>query len=111
MGFTSPHVVNFYGVHAVSKSVIYVIEGLDASIRSLDCAIERHSRFYKQNPSPIRDATHDALLYQRELFHSTRLRMSSAQLRLGNIINLVSGLGFGNSSFTFIILDHILIIF
>ena len=89
MGSMNPQGINFYEVHAVSKNVMYVIEGLDAALRSLDCAIERHSRLYEQYRSQIGRTTHDALLYRREMFHSTRLRMSSAQQRLGNIINLV----------------------
>ena len=83
------HAIDFYKVHAVAKNAIYIIESLDAALRSLDGAIARHTDMSNQHPSPIWRATHDALLYRKELFHSTGLRMSSAHQRLRNAINLV----------------------
>jgi len=76
--------------HAVAKNAVFSIEGLDAVLRALDMAITYH-----EDGEPPQDRnlawkrTHKALLYRRELFHSTRLRSLSSQNRIQNIISLV----------------------
>jgi len=69
-----------------------MVEGLDAVLRSLQCALRYHSEMEKlQNDDPaIWEAIQRSLDYRKEMFHSTRLRMLSVDQRLKNIINMVS---------------------
>ncbi|KAH9904159.1 hypothetical protein F4778DRAFT_780840 [Xylariomycetidae sp. FL2044] len=76
-------------IHNIAKGAMHLIEGVDAALRSLECVIGHHA----EAPTDSRDgivwrATHDALRHRRELFYSTRLRLTSIDQRLKNIINL-----------------------
>jgi hypothetical protein len=80
--------IDYNHVHTIATDAIHLAEGLDASLRSLECAIRNHSESHQTN-SPIWKATHDAFLHRREMFWSTRLRITSIEQRLSNVINLV----------------------
>ena len=81
--------IDYNSIHNLAKDAIHLVEGLDAVLRSLECALQCHSEIV-ENKSDIWTATQDALRYQREMFHSTRLRMRSVEQRLSNIINMVN---------------------
>lgn len=74
--------------HALAKDAIYLVEGLDAVLRSLECTIRAHDEMDKHDFA-LWQATKDALNHRREMFHSTRLRLASIDQRLKNVINLV----------------------
>ncbi|KAM5465147.1 hypothetical protein MferCBS49748_005087 [Microsporum ferrugineum] len=80
--------VDLHHVHTIAKNAIFMLEGVDATLRSLDAAVTHHQELSQTRP-PIWRATHSSLLYRKELFHSTRLRIISVEKRLQNIINLV----------------------
>jgi hypothetical protein len=83
--------IDYNSIHNLAKDAIHMVEGLDASLRSLECALRYHSEMEKlQKDDPaIWEAIHRSLHYRREMFHSTRLRMLSVDQRLKNIINMV----------------------
>lgn len=80
--------INYNGIHNLAKDAIHMVEGLDAVLRSVECALRCHSEIEKDD-SVVWTATHNALQYRKEMFHSTRLRMVSVEQRLKNVINLV----------------------
>jgi hypothetical protein len=80
--------INYNGIHNLAKDAIHMVEGLDAVLRSVECALRCHSEKEKDD-SVVWTATHNALQYRKEMFHSTRLRMVSVEQRLKNVINLV----------------------
>jgi len=80
--------IDYNGIHNLAKDAIHLVEGLDAVLRSLECVLRYHGEIEKHD-SVIWKATHDALHYRREMFHSTRLRMLSVEQRLKNVINMV----------------------
>jgi hypothetical protein len=80
--------IDYHGIHNLAKDAIHLVEGLDAVLRSLECTLSCHSKIEKHD-FVIWNATHDALHYRREMFHSTRLRMLSVEQRLKNVINMV----------------------
>ncbi|EFE32211.1 uncharacterized protein ARB_01102 [Trichophyton benhamiae CBS 112371] len=110
--FPGPPVVDIYYVHTIAKNAIFMLEAVDATLRSLDAAIAHHQELsYTISPpqknkkeenrkilhlvngtsdkrSPIWRATQGMLLHRRELFQATRLRTISVEKRLTNIINL-----------------------
>lgn len=81
--------VDYSYIHAVSKDAIHLLEGVDATIRSLECTIQAHSETQATDTFAWSGAR-DNLRLRRELFHSTRLRLLSIDQRLKNVINLVS---------------------
>lgn len=87
--------IDYNSIHNLAKDAIHMVEGLDASLRSLECALRYHSEMEKlQRDDPaIWEATHRSLHYRREMFHSTRLRMLSVDQRLKNIINMAFNIG------------------
>ncbi|EEQ35659.1 conserved hypothetical protein [Microsporum canis CBS 113480] len=86
-GSASPPAVDLHHVHTIAKNAIFMLEGVDATLRSLDAAVTHHQELSQTRP-PVWRATHSSLLYRKELFHSTRLRIISVEKRLQNIINL-----------------------
>jgi hypothetical protein len=88
--------IDYHGIHNLAKDAVHLVEGLDAVLRSLECALRYHSEIEKHDPI-IWNATHDALHHRREMFHSTRLQMLSVEQRLKNVINMVGH--FSSSSF------------
>jgi hypothetical protein len=80
--------IEYNRIHALAKDAIHLVEGLDAVLRSLECAIRAHAEMDKRDVA-IWQATQDALHHRREMFHSTKLRLSSIDQRLKNVINLV----------------------
>ncbi|KIX00001.1 uncharacterized protein Z518_10928 [Rhinocladiella mackenziei CBS 650.93] len=85
-------VLDYTRIHRFAKDTIFLIEGLEAALRSLERAIQCHADTGKKNPV-IWQATHEALLHHREMFHSTRLRTLSVEHRLKNLINLAFNIG------------------
>ncbi|KAM5471201.1 hypothetical protein MauCBS54593_003541 [Microsporum audouinii] len=85
--FPGPPVVDLHHAHTVAKNAIFMLEGLDATLRSLDAAIIYHQEISDIYPTIWR-ATHNTLLHRRELFQATKLRTISVEKRLTNIINL-----------------------
>jgi hypothetical protein len=81
--------VDLNELHGIAKNLIFMLESLDAALRALDAAIASHCET-RHACSEMWRATHSSLLYRRELFHATRLRILSVDNRVKNIINLVS---------------------
>jgi hypothetical protein len=81
--------IDYTGIHNLAKDAIHMMESLDAVLRSVECALHCH-REQEKHDSVIWTATHNALQYRKEMFHSTRLRIASVEQRLKNVINLVS---------------------
>jgi hypothetical protein len=80
-------------IHMDAKNVIFMIEGLDAAIRSLEVAIEAYNDFGAQEKikeQPLWITTLRSLKYRREMFQATRLKIISCQARIKNTIDLVS---------------------
>lgn len=71
--------INYNSIHDLAKDAIHMVEGLDAVLRSLECALRYHSEMEKlqKDDLAIWEATHRSLDYRKEMFHSTRLRMLS----------------------------------
>jgi hypothetical protein len=71
-----------------------MLEVLDAAILCLESAISRHHALRDNNtPGLNRDEwenTEQSLEYKKQLFHSTKLRISSTNQRMQTAINLVS---------------------
>lgn len=71
------------------------MEGVDATLRSLKCVLDAHDELKAKDPQigeeygRIMNNTTEALKHRVELLQSTRLRLSSVDKRLQNIINLV----------------------
>src|SRR5690349_8598736 len=87
--------------HAVAKNAIYRVEGIDAVLRSLNMALACHeeSAPAAQDRSVVAwQRAQKALVYRKELFHSTKLRSLSSQSRVQNIIELVCFLPFNSPS-------------
>jgi hypothetical protein len=80
--------IDYNGIHNLAKDAIHMVEGLDAVLRSVECALSYHREIEKHD-SVIWTATHNALQYRKEMFHSTRLRMVSVEQRLKNVVNMV----------------------
>jgi len=80
--------IEYNRIHALAKDAIHLVEGLDAVLRSLECAIRAHAEMDKRDVA-MWQATQDALHHRKEMFHSTKLRLSSIDQRLKNVINLV----------------------
>ncbi|KAF3481513.1 uncharacterized protein GIQ15_04272 [Arthroderma uncinatum] len=85
--FQGAPVVDLHHVHTIAKNAIFMLEGLEATLRSLDAAIAHH-RELPDTHLPIWKATHSTLVHRRELFQATKLRIISVEKRLANIINL-----------------------
>lgn len=83
--------IDYNSIHHLSKDSIHLVEGLDAVLRSLECALRCHNEM--EHNSDVWKVTQDALHYRREMFHSTRLRMISVEQRLKNVINLAFNVG------------------
>jgi hypothetical protein len=81
--------VDYSKIHSLAKDTIHQEEGLDAALRSLECALRHHGEIYEHD-TEMWKFTQDALYHRREMFYSTRLRMVSVEQRLKNIINMVS---------------------
>lgn len=79
---------DYKNIHNLAKDAIHMVEGLDAALRSVECALHYHGEVEKHD-ALIWTATHNALQYRKEMFHSTRLRMVSVEQRLKNVINMV----------------------
>ncbi|KAF8851593.1 hypothetical protein BDZ45DRAFT_695785 [Acephala macrosclerotiorum] len=87
--------IDYNSIHDLAKDAIHMVEGLDAVLRSLECALHYHSEIEKlQEDDPaIWEAIHRCLHYRKEMFHSTRLRMLSVDQRLKNVINMAFNIG------------------
>lgn len=86
---TTPLAIDYERIHYIAKEALFLIEGVDAAIRTLDCVSQNHSRNF-HGSAVTRNAVQDALAHRREVLASTRLRLTSLDQRIKNIINLVS---------------------
>jgi len=86
-------------LHTVAKNAIFMIEGLNAVLRTLDSATASHADA-THNTSRHWKNIHRSLRYRAELFQSTMLRTVSSQERIKNVIDLVGAeLGLPQSVF------------
>ncbi|KIW17845.1 hypothetical protein PV08_05040 [Exophiala spinifera] len=78
--------VNLEHLYRITQTVIYLREGLDATIASLSLAAEHCRKSPRQKDSHLlRDNVLSQLQYRREMLRSTRLRLISLHERLKNI--------------------------
>ncbi|KAI1773001.1 hypothetical protein F4818DRAFT_424582 [Hypoxylon cercidicola] len=95
-GELGPLEIDYRRIHHRAKDAIHLVEVLDAVILSLECAINEHTdmqRDMKRDAELIWKTEHDELRHRRETFRSTRLRLSSIDQRLRNVINLAFNIG------------------
>ncbi|KAF4637688.1 hypothetical protein G7Y89_g403 [Cudoniella acicularis] len=87
--------IDYNSIHNLAKDAIHMVEGLDAVLRSLECALRYHSDIedLRKGDLAIWEAIHGSLHYRKEMFHSTRLRMLSVEQRLKNVINMAFNIG------------------
>jgi hypothetical protein len=78
--------IDFVGLHNISKHVIYLREGVEASLQTLQQLTRHHGQ--SNSESALRNSTQDSLEYCRTLFQSTQLRLVSLEKRTANLINL-----------------------
>jgi Mg2+ and Co2+ transporter CorA len=82
-------IIDFAGLHNVSKHITHLREGSDAALLTLQRLIqylERSSN--KSTPATASEQTHDSLEHSQTLFNSTKLRLLSLESRMANVINL-----------------------
>ncbi|XWX01582.1 hypothetical protein V2A60_009610 [Cordyceps javanica] len=84
---TAPLAIDYERIHHIAKEALFLIEGVDAATRTLDCVSQAH-RCVFQGPGVARNAVQDALAHRREVLASTRLRSTSLDQRIKNTINL-----------------------
>ena len=82
--------VDFLELHTIAKSVIYLNEGADAILLTLDSMLASYLTEGIQTPAPARSMALHGLRYRKGQFQSTQLRLRSLEKRMSNIINLVS---------------------
>jgi hypothetical protein len=86
--------LDFRRPHIIAKDTIYMLEVLDAAILCLESVSNRHHVLRENNPSGLKtdiwENTEQSLEYKKQLFHSTKLRISSTSQRMHTAINLVS---------------------
>ncbi|KAM5363632.1 hypothetical protein ACJZ2D_011916 [Fusarium nematophilum] len=98
-GRTAPIHVNpphFLRPHIIAKDTIYMLEVVDAAILCLEGVSNRHHTFREKHGSSLNtdewENTEQSIAYRKQLFHSTKLRISSTNERMKTAINLVSTL-------------------
>ncbi|KAK3393292.1 hypothetical protein B0H63DRAFT_15207 [Podospora didyma] len=85
---------NMHEAHQIAKSTIFLLESLNAAVRSLNLAISRYAGTPATSErrvlvtGPCASSTRELLEYQRDVIESFRLRMESTEKRLQNAINL-----------------------
>lgn len=88
--------VDYTDVHLLAKDAIHLVEGVDATLRSLRCVLDAHDELKalktEDEYGKIWKSTTEALKYRIEMLQSTRLRLASVDKRLQNIINLAFNL-------------------
>lgn len=80
--------IDYPRIHTLAKDAIHFVEGVDATLRSLQCVVTAHSATATHQDSIWR-GTNDAFNHRIEMFQSTKLRLTSVDQRLKNVINLV----------------------
>lgn len=81
--------MDFTGLHNVSKHITYLREGADAALLTLQRLIKHVERSTKNSASETsREETRDTLEHCQTLFQSTKLRLLSLESRMANVINL-----------------------
>lgn len=81
--------IDFVALHNISKHVIYLREGAEAALMTLQRLTRHHDRSNAQSAySALRMSTQDSLQYCQTLFQSTQLRLTSLEKRMGNLVNL-----------------------
>ncbi|KAJ0119973.1 hypothetical protein J7T55_000823 [Diaporthe amygdali] len=79
--------IDYPRIHTLAKDAIHLVEGVDATLRSLQCVLNAHSAT-ATHQDPIWRGTNDAFNHRIEMFQSTKLRLTSVDQRLKNVINL-----------------------
>jgi Mg2+ and Co2+ transporter CorA len=82
--------MDFAGLHNVSKHITHLREGSDAALHTLKRLVEHVKRRTSESTSATRinEQTRDSLEHCETLFHSTKLRLLSLESRMANVINL-----------------------
>ncbi|KAK4223942.1 hypothetical protein QBC38DRAFT_424511 [Podospora fimiseda] len=81
--------LNLHRLHTNAKNAIFMVEALDAIIRSADLALSDHASFPSHTGyQHVWENTHRRLQHTSELFHSSRLMTASVQARIKNTIDL-----------------------
>lgn len=92
---SSGYDVDFSRLHNLEKLVIHLKEGCDAIIETAKSIQKAHSDLFKESyfknvdPHPAISATEKDLEYLLTAFQSLRLRITSVETRVANVINLV----------------------
>jgi hypothetical protein len=92
---SSGYDVDFSRLHNLEKLVIHLKEGCDAVIETAKSIQKAHSDLFKEShfrdvaPHPAIPATEKDLEYLLSAFQSLRLRITSVETRVANVINLV----------------------
>jgi hypothetical protein len=84
-------VVDFTGLHNISKHCTYLNEAVDASLATLETMLLHISHAQRQNPAPptrLQAALLSSLIYRQNAFRSTQLRLRSLEKRMTNVISL-----------------------
>ncbi|KAK1757076.1 hypothetical protein QBC47DRAFT_451539 [Echria macrotheca] len=81
--------LDLHRIHTSAKNAIFMVEALDAAIRSVDLALVNHGLLRGTAPgNDIWENTDRRLRHTCELFHSTKLRTASDQARIKNTVDL-----------------------
>ncbi|KAH8753729.1 hypothetical protein F5882DRAFT_308635 [Hyaloscypha sp. PMI_1271] len=82
--------MDFAGLHNVSKHITHLREGSDAALHTLERLVGHVKRRTSESTSATRinEQTRDSLEHCETLFHSTKLRLLSLESRMANVINL-----------------------
>ncbi|KAK3986193.1 hypothetical protein QBC44DRAFT_248725 [Cladorrhinum sp. PSN332] len=87
---TTSSELNLHRLHTSAKNAIFMVESLDAVIRSVDLALLGHDVLARVPgcKDNVWENTNRRLQHTGELFHSTKLRTVSVQARIKNTVDL-----------------------
>ncbi|KAF2807118.1 uncharacterized protein BDZ99DRAFT_522750 [Mytilinidion resinicola] len=80
--------VDFVSLHTVAKAIIYLNEGVDAMLLTLEDMAATYDEKLSHPATKSASNLKAEIRYRRGLFRSTRLRLQSLEKRMSNIINL-----------------------
>ncbi|KAF1990353.1 hypothetical protein K402DRAFT_401202 [Aulographum hederae CBS 113979] len=81
--------INFVALHNTAKHTIYLIEGFNAILTTLDALRATHKHNHSDmKPSALISNTQAAFRHRKSLFQSSHLRLTSLEKRMQNLISL-----------------------
>lgn len=86
--FSATDLVDFAGLHNISKHCIYMNEAVEAAVLTLGSMASQLAAENSRNNSTLTEDVATGLGYRKQIFQSTQLRLKSLEKRITNTISL-----------------------